>query len=47
MALAGVESIPEATFIAAGRERSICTAISLASAELSKNKCHKVIHSLS
>lgn len=45
--LAGIESIPAATFIAPGRERLICMAVSLAAAGLSKNKCHEVIHSLS
>lgn len=45
--LAGIESIPAATFIAPGRERLICMAVSLAAAGLSKNKRHEVIHSLS
>lgn len=45
--LAGVERVPERTFIATGRERLICVDVLLAFLGVSKNRYHEVIHSLS
>lgn len=45
--LAGIQSVPEGTLIATGRERLICVVVSLASLGVSKNKYHKVIRSFS